>query len=335
MRQSKPFSASTGKKIALFRYFFSGLSHVHGARDPESGHQFQVKRPVTEHVIFDHLKGKRHYGVYLLNSSRTTAVVADFDTPERLPIFEFVGAAHHYGLPTCIEMSKSKGFHVWIFLETAGVLAEKARMVVGHILEEIGRPDVEIFPKQHQLNGHVSSGNFILAPLFGKLVSKGKTVFVDPSTLAPYPDQWRFLSGISRVPESVLDDIIEINELGNPAPKLRQEIEKPSPQTNVFGLPLCAQKMLQEGVSQYQRVSCFRLAVHLKRIGLSCDMAQAVLKLWADHNRPTGHKRHLTEKEIMKQTVYAFEKHYRGYGCQSEAIKPFCHDACLVKKRRG
>ena len=35
--------------------------------------------------------------------------------------------------------------------------------------------------------------------------------------------------------------------------------------------------MLQNGVSLYQRVSCFRLAVHSKRLGLPFDVAVAAL----------------------------------------------------------
>jgi hypothetical protein len=200
-------------KIALFRSLFSGLPNAHGILDPKTGRQFQVKRPVTDQVVFNHLKGKKHYGVYLLNGARTKAVVADFDDSDPLPVIEFFNTASHYGLPVCIEVSKSKGFHGWIFFETIAVVASKARLVVKHMLKEIGEPDVEVFPKQDHLDSNVTSGNFILCPLFGELVVKGKTVFADPMTLSPYPDQWKFLSEINRVSESVLDDIIELNEL--------------------------------------------------------------------------------------------------------------------------
>jgi len=57
-----------------------------------------------------------------------------------------------------------------------------------------------------------------------------------------------------------------------------------------FGLPPCARKILAEGVSAYQRVSCFRLAVHLKRNGIPYDLVVAVLKAWAKKNRPADGK---------------------------------------------
>ena len=93
MNQRKSYSPSTQEKISLFRSFFTGLPHLYGMRDPESDRQFQVKHPVTDHVLYHHLKGKRHYGVYLLNESLTKAVVADFDTPDTWVVLEFVNAA--------------------------------------------------------------------------------------------------------------------------------------------------------------------------------------------------------------------------------------------------
>jgi hypothetical protein len=197
---------STGalKKIKIFRDFFSGLTHVYGTCDPDTGRTWQAKEPVTDETILAHLKGRRPYGVYLLTDSRTRAVVADFDDPDPFPPVEFVNAANHYGLPAYIETSKSKGFHVWIFFDPKGGEASKARVIVKRILEEIECPQTEIFPKQDRLDSLESYGNFIFAPLFGRLVSKGKTVFVDPYTLKPYKDQWEFLKTVKRAAEPLL-----------------------------------------------------------------------------------------------------------------------------------
>jgi len=335
MERQIVFTQTDAEKIALFRSLFRGLTHVYGMYNPESGCQFQVKRPVTEQVIFDHLCGKHHFGVYLLNGRCTAATVADFDDPEPFPVFEFTSAAKHYGLETYVEVSKSKGFHVWIFFDSAGIPAAKARIVMKHILSEIEAPDVEIFPKQDQLNGLVTSGNYILAPLFGQLVPHGKTVFVDPATLAPYPDQWRFLSGIKRVPESVLDDIIALNTLDQAAPATSNTSDSDSSTRNIFGLPPCAQRMLANGVEEFQRVSCFRLAVHLKRIGFPQKMAVDVLKRWALQNKPRGKKRRITEKEIVDQIFYAYSKSYLSYGRQSEAVTRFCNETCWLKRGRN
>jgi len=137
------------------------------------------------------------------------------------------------------------------------------------------------------------------------------------------------------VTDQVLFDIIEINELETPSPPPPIDQPNPIPISNLFGLPPCALKMLREVVDRFQRVNCFRLAVHLKRIGLSCDMAQAVLKLWAEKNRPTDPKGRITEKEILAQTVYAFSRPYRGYSCRSEAVLPYCNTSCQVRKSQN
>ena len=206
---------TTTEKIRLFRMFFTGLPNVYGTYDLATGKARQVKQPVTDQVILAHLQGRQHYGVYLLVSEQTRAVVADFDVDDLEPPMEFLARAEHYGLAAYIERSKSKGYHVWMFLDEAGVSAAKARLVVRHILEEIGEPNTEIFPKHDRLDTRTMYGNYIYAPLFGTLVPRGRTVFLDPCDgLAPAADQWAFLANVARVEEAQIDEIIEINELG-------------------------------------------------------------------------------------------------------------------------
>jgi hypothetical protein len=323
----------TSNKIKLFRQFFTGLTNAYGTYDPATGHSWQEKKRVTNDTFLAHLKGVRPYGVYLLNGDRTKAIVVDFDDLDTLPPIEFMKAAQHYGLPAYIETSKSKGFHVWIFFSGKGVKAFKARLVFKHILEEVDHPQTEIFPKQDRLGNGASFGNFINAPLFGGLVPLGKTVFVDPHTFDPYPDQWAFLQTVERIKEQVLDQIIELNDIPqNKSLLLPQNSTHTAERLNRFNLPICAQKMLQNGVSRYQRVSCFRLAVHLKRLGLPFDLTVSALNTWSQKNRPINGKGIITQHEIIEQTKCAFNKEYRGYGCDSEAVKPFCRPNCPLNK---
>jgi len=177
-----------------------------------------------------------------------------------------------------------------------------------------------------------SFGNFINAPLWGRSVPLGKTVFIDPLTLKPYSDQWAFLKSIKRVGEQILDDIIEINDLcitetrSNPTAG-----GSTSEEVNRFSLPPCAQKMLRDGVSQYQRISCFRLAVHLKRLGLPFDVAVAALKVLSYKNRPKDNKQVITERKIIDQISYAYKKNYRGFGCNSQVVNFRLSFRCLIK----
>ncbi|MDY6838845.1 MAG: hypothetical protein SWH78_12820 [Thermodesulfobacteriota bacterium] len=333
MSTSAKNERTTEEKVALFRSYFSGQTDFYGTYDPATGRSWQEKRPITYDTILAHLQGRQPCGIYLLVGDRTRAIAVDFDDSDNWTPVQFVGVAKHLGLPAYIETSKSKGFHVWIFFSEKGVKASKARIVVKNILHEIERPDTEVFPKQDSLGTQTSFGSFINAPLFGRLVNLGKTVFIDAKTLVPHADQWAFLESIERVGEDVLDGIIDMNDW--PA---HEAVPQPSTNgpnnggANRFGLPPCARKMLQDGVEKFQRVSCFRLAVHLKRIGFPYDMALAALTKWARKNRPTDGKGVIRESEILAQTSYAYEHAYTGYGCKSSAIKPFCESSCPVKQ---
>ncbi len=161
-----------------------------------------------------HLKGIKPYGFYPLTGNLTRVGVIDFDNDDpELPI-NFIDRAIHYEIYAYLEKSKSKGYHVWMFFSNKGVSARKVRIVIKYILEEIKSPDTEIFPKQNVIYENGSFGNFINAPLFGKLVPEGKTLFIrHDATLKPYPNQWEVLESIKRINEDILDSIIDINSL--------------------------------------------------------------------------------------------------------------------------
>jgi hypothetical protein len=169
--------------------------------------------------------------------------------------------------------------------------------------------------------------------LFGTLVRQGKTVFVDLMSFIPYPDQWDFLESVKKVKESDLDNIIELNDL-SAAPTSTEQCHNPTKNNSWTALPICARKMLQDGVSQFQRSSCFRLAVHLKRLGLPFDMAVAALKTWALKNRPENGRGIIRDSEIISQTSCAYNHPYAGYACDDAAINPFCEPTCPVSKWR-
>lgn len=327
---------TTQQKLALFRGLFAGLTHVYGTYDPGNGRVWQVKAPVTDEVFLQHLTGRQPYGVYLLMEDRIRALAVDFDHEPLGPPTAFVSTAGNYGLSAYIERSKSKGYHVWMFFAEKGVSAARARRVARHLLDEIDAPETEIFPKQDRLDGRAQYGNFINAPLFGRMASEGRTVFLDPKDpTRPYPDQWELLENVRRIPESTLDEIIEINDLLSLDSDLSKQERQGKAAGGPFALGLapCAQRMLSEGVSEYQRVVCFRLGLHLKKAGLPEDIAIAALDAWVKKNRPLNSKRLLTHAEIIEQTGHAYAGGYRGCGCEDPAIMPFCDERCPLKTR--
>ncbi len=324
---------NTAEKLEIFRKLFAGLPHAYGTYNLVSGLARQVKAPVTDKVILGHLMGRQPYGIYLLVKHRIRAIAVDFDSENRQTVVDFVDRAKHYGISAYVERSKSKGYHAWIFFEEEGVLAEKARLVIRHLLTEIGEPNTEIFPKQDAVDNNTPYGNFINAPLFGTLVPQGKTVFIDLMSFSPCPDQWTLLESVHRLSEKDLDEIIVLNGL-SPALLKRDPTFKSKNGNPRYILPVCARKMLKDGVSRMQRVSCFRLAIHLRRLGLPYDMAVAALKTWALKNKPTDGKGIIRDSEIISQTRDAFNSSHTGYGCGTEAVGPFCDPSCHIKQWR-
>jgi len=326
---------TTQEKLAIFRACFSGLTHVYGTYNPLTGQVRQVKEPVTDQVILRHLSGLQPYGVYLLVEDRTRALAVDFDQEDLTPPMEFLAVAKNHGLTTYIERSKSKGYHVWVFFEEAGVLAAKARRVALHILHQIGMPGTEVFPKQDRLDGPDSYGNFINAPLFGALVPRGRTLFVDERNPSePCPDQWEFLSNVQRISEAVLDSVLAsmggVRE--DSAPTHREAPSGLTTTASTFGLPPCAQRMLAEGVTEDQRVACLHLAIQLRKAGLPQDIVIASLRAWALKNRPNGNRRIITPEEITGQTRSAYGRAYRGCGCEAPSVMPYCDPLCPLRR---
>ncbi len=330
---------TTFEKLTIFRRLFSGLPGAYGSYDLSTGKVRQVKEPVTDQVLLAHLKGEQPYGVYLLMKDMIRALAVDFDANELCYPLTFQAEARRHNLVSYIERSKSKGYHVWMFFKEEGVSAHKARLAARSILVRMGKPDTEIFPKQDALDEHTQYGNFINAPLFGALVPKGRTVFVDPAQPAqPHPNQWELLASIQRVEEARLDDIIagcnldrqicEDGDIQSTDPPARAGVLVQS-----FGLPPCARRMLTEGVSNQQRVSCFRLAIHLKRAGIPFDLAVTMLHAWAGKNTPRDGKRVISDQEIHQQTKDAYEKPYRSCGCEEPAVVPYCDSHCPLRTR--
>jgi len=320
---------TTQEKIALFKACFAGRLDVYGTYDIRTGKARQAKEPVTDSVIHAHLAGRKPYGVYLLDKDKTRAVAEDVDTDDANPTLEFLKAAEHYGISAYIERSKSKGYHVWVFFDWP-VPAWKPRLVVKEILEEIGQPNTEVFPKHDALEDGMY-GNFINAPWFGKLVPERRTVFLDPDNgLKPFTNQWDFLESIQRLSEQALDEIIEVNDWAKDREVKPVSDTSPDSLTRTFGLPPCARRMLEEGVREYQRVACFRLAVAMKKAGVPLDAAIAALNVWALKNRPANGKAIIMRREIMAQAASAYKRRYRSCGCNHPAVKPFYDPTCTV-----
>ena len=219
-------ASSPRDKIDLVRSLFGARSDVYARRweNPNTGKSgwspavrggWSNKRtgsrdylPLTDDVLASHLRGDATIGIYPLMDGDTCRLLAcDFDGGSwALDALAFLDRCHDAGVPAVLERSRSgDGAHVWVFFEQP-VAATGARAMGMGLLRQAMTTRAELdlasydrfFPSQDFMPKG-SFGNLIALPLQGERVSRGATVFLDPTTMSPWPDQWALLSSVSRM----------------------------------------------------------------------------------------------------------------------------------------
>src|SRR6202011_905667 len=174
--------------------------------------------PLTHGVIADHLAGKINAGLYpLLRDDTCRLLACDFDGAGwTLDALAYLDAASAAGIPAALERSRSgDGAHVWVVFSDR-VPASSARRIGAYLVREAMTVRAELdlvtydrlFPAQDFLPKQ-GFGNLIALPLNGEARKTGRTVFLDPSSLEPYPDQWAFLSSLERLSSEAVTSLAE------------------------------------------------------------------------------------------------------------------------------
>jgi superfamily II DNA or RNA helicase len=197
-----------------------GVCEKPGIKCSDCRHQSWL--PLNDDVIRSHLSGVddrgRDFvaGVYpMLLDERCYFLAVDFDKGDwSADALAYLETCERLQIPAVLERSRSgNGGHVWIFFDDA-IPASLARKLGAHVLTETmeRRPEVGLhsydrfFPNQDTLP-RGGFGNLIALPLQKAARDRGNSLFIN-ARLAPYADQWAFLSGVERMPKQRVEAIV-------------------------------------------------------------------------------------------------------------------------------
>lgn len=167
--------------------------------------------PLTDQVVYAHLKRYPHIGIYLLHPNNTCRTLAvDFDKKEwKADVLEFLESCKNQGISAYTEISKSgNGAHVWIFFSEfiAAITARKLGLaLISDAQARTGRLQFDsydrLFPSQDFIpKKGTGMGNTIAMPFQAKPREKNLTIFVDPHCeFTPYPRQLAIVDEFVRV----------------------------------------------------------------------------------------------------------------------------------------
>lgn len=178
--------------------------------------QDKTYKPLNDQELLKHLNGEQVVGLYpLLQNNTSWLIAADFDELNWVDeCRSFLKICEEHSLPAYLERSRSgKGGHVWIFFEEP-YEAFRSRKIVLILLEKSGIISIfdknssfdRLFPNQDTLSKK-GVGNLIALPLNKSSLDNGNSCFIDPETLKPYDDQWKFLESIKRAEIAYLNEL--------------------------------------------------------------------------------------------------------------------------------
>lgn len=172
--------------------------------------------PAADEALASHLGGRATLGIYpLLRGDTCELLACDFDKGSwALDSLAYLDVCHQNGVPDALERSRSaNGGHVWVFLDgpvpatdARAMGAALLRLALSRLAELDLASHDRFFPSQDFLP-KARFGNLIALPLQGECVTPGTTMFLDPTTMAPWPDQWACLSTVDRMSAKAVTEL--------------------------------------------------------------------------------------------------------------------------------
>ena len=175
--------------------------------------------PLTQTVLYSHLTGKQTIGIYpLLENNCCWFLALDLDKKGwKTDALAFLETCAELLVPASLEISRSgNGAHLWVFFETpisAKTARRLGRILTSQTCNRLAQSDLDsfdrFFPNQDSMPPG-GFGNLIALPLQRRPRGRGCSVFVDQDFI-PYPDQWNYVSQITRLSLMQLETLLAAN----------------------------------------------------------------------------------------------------------------------------
>lgn len=212
-----------------FAQLFEGNGEAYGAGGSAPA---CIKERPTVDVVKRHLLGERPIGIYPIGDDgnvRWTCIDIDYDD---IGLAKKLKASiyHAVGLTAWVERSRSKGYHVWTFIDGC-IPARVARAAMHTICNRVGYDPKEVNPKQDALEPG-SFGNYVRLPypgglLGGLLHTTNRQIMLDEFGVVPLRDFVEIAWG-NLLNEGVGQGWDELAAQWKPAPKRRVATDLPT-----------------------------------------------------------------------------------------------------------
>lgn len=267
--------------VLIFAQLFQGRLEVIGH---EEGRCIKVENPTWQQFLVhmeDHLFGDNPYGVYPLTEVDGEAAVrwgcVDFDTGIEAGLIHgqnVRSVLHTFGIEGWIEISRSKGTHLFVFFD-GWMPAKLVREALIGACETVQAPIDEVNPKQTDLRG---IGNYVRLPYPNGYNEKQRRVMIEPSTLELYSLE-EFLM---EAPDLLcsLEQLQQLHTLYKPPAKPKPPKIEYIPDTNgPRGMKALSRHILANGPKETgdRSGALYALAQSLHRDGLTRSEALAIL----------------------------------------------------------
>jgi superfamily II DNA or RNA helicase len=249
---------------------------------------------LTDDVLRQHLEGKQTIGVYPLLLDETCWFLAvDFDKKSwQENAAAFLETCHGLGVPAALERSRSgNGGHVWIFFARS-IPAATARKLGSLILtrtmdrrHQLGMDSYDRFFPNQDTMPKGGFGNLIALPLQWMPRQNNNSVFVD-ADFRPYPDQWKFLSGIQRMNAEPVETLVRVAMRTGSVVGVRISLTDEDEETEPWTMPPSKRRPLKAIEGPFpERVEIVRSnLLYIEKGNLPSAMLNRLLRLAAFQN---------------------------------------------------